>query len=1006
MLLFLGSTFVGLVFFSTFTGVSLTIKYNGKHPRQEVKEFAKKVNYVAFRPEKIATNDDFFTIKEKLFIKNVLKEDLNLNDFLAFYGNDEKTGQLVKIPSEGNSNLISFEFVEIKFDDVNQNFTVAFRARQMQKNGEFAYSDLFLQPISFYKEAKFLAADFSFALEKLTKSITENILDLQPIVTNFANNNPKPRANKLVRSIDFAQEINSATTSNEVVEKIGEFLPELKDLISKIQNSNDNKIPTENSPIFNFDFVKDKASQQFTVIQNEIPSLFIKAKLTPVATKMLENQKKDLANRIFTINLQTKENSSPFISVDKFFQEIKLKPLKYVTEETKNSQKTPIASQNPFDFFAKIKSASFLTKKEYSVYLEKMINSVLVENLSLDFGKFSALIPKNQNAVSFEFDPQGAKLNAENDIYTIEIPYKISLSESLFNFKIENTKIIQEKQLFLQLKGFMPTAKIIQNQEKNGNNLLIPGTQKTLIYTKPLLSNIENKGFDNFVSTFGYPLNAKMPFVKKELEELLAKQNFQKIQEKLSSSTGYNYNFDDFEAKIRSWVGKTNLPKISQFAKFEKEEKTVDFSENENDKKLQIATLNSPVFFKNPSDVAAFFAILVKKQPHEVAKTLFLLAKASGLFKNNRSLLSIFENNQADIFQIASKIRVDNKKIQVLSINDQHLDVYNQGFFSTLFLPKSIKDEIGDKIQTLSDTEIIKLLQQKRIFTDTKVNFSRAQIENDYKNATQFLNLADILLAFYLKAAQLDNFLAWSSIDSNMDYKIVFEKGGEISKSRFESEIKKATNPTVTEEVPLNSSENSNQNNEFLTLNFYYKIGKIGNNNSLTYFYQSPAKKILINFTNKEKDENLQLKRKLDAAISQIPSNFTNFQLEDGKFKEIIEKFEKSTQTQNQPEVTKSSDFQAFFGQNLPNIEKIETYFSEFFKERTVKFFIQPAFENSLSEFKKSFLVNVAIELKTQNSTANNVSGGSANQQTDKENLIFANYKFKITIEKIAKKDN
>lgn len=105
-----------------------------------------------------------------------------------------------------------------------------------------------------------------------------------------------------------------------------------------------------------------------------------------------------------------------------------------------------------------------------------------------------------------------------------------------------------------------------------------------------------------------------------------------------------------------------------------------------------------------------------------------------------------------------------------------------------------------------STSEVLAALKDQEIFKKPNTNFNLNQIKENYKQSVKFSTLADVLLAFYLKSAQLSNFLAWEKIDSNLNYEIVFKKGNEISKQTLDQEIKK-----ITEEPKPEQQESEGQ---------------------------------------------------------------------------------------------------------------------------------------------------------------------------------------------------
>lgn len=1010
--LILSSFLTGLAFVGIAAGISFTFKYNGKHPREEVQQFVKKVKYVAFNPEKISENSDFLAIKSLLFDGNTLKNTIKLDDYLIPYYFSQDSKQLVKFAQQNQKTSSPvFDFVDLNFDDLNQNFIIKFRARQQITDQEFAYSDFVLSPVSFYDSRKFLKADFNFALQKITEKIEEAVSNFNTIVSNFSEENSDLAKNHLYRALDFAAKINSSENSSQVEENLAQIFPKFTDLISSVRNSKENLIPNKNERIFDINFAKDAATNQFVSVQNNIATMFLQTNLTQSALDQLGDNFEINGNKIININLESKDKKSIFLDVNEFFANLKLKPLVYNTEE--KDTKLVISKQNPFDFFAKIKFESNPFLKNSSI--KDLINSLLVQDLSLDFANFNKSIPSDKQGIDFIFDTPNAKLINDNGKYIVELPYKIVLNESFFDNN--SNEIINQKELILRIEGFgLP---INSNFVPSGfGNFFIPGTQKGIIYQQDQLFDNKSTNLSQFISTFGEPVFAKVPLNKEELDNLILKRDYKVLADKLSLPSSYNYNFDNFEAKVKSWSGKTLLPSLGDISRFKNLQTTISINSSNSSQNLAVSSLVSNTFFKNPSDVAAFFANNIQQDPNKIAKTFFELAKSFGLLNQNRSSLQLFDDDlQEDIFKKAAKINLDNKNIQVLSFNNHFEDVFNQGFFSTLFLPQSIQTKIGD-LKNKSASEVLAALKDQEIFKESKTNFDLNQIKENYKQSVKFATLADVLLAFYLKSAQLSNFLAWEKIDSNLYYEIVFRKGNEISKQTLDQEIKKITEqpkpeqesdgqtgqsqqseqtqpsqqtaqaeqPQQSVEAPQNLTNSANY--EYLTLNFYYNIGDERTNK---FSIQTPVRKILINLSTEKIDPKVSNQEKLNSLADSIPSELLNFEVNDETFNKISQ-HQTSTTGQGAGQTSQTSQ-NSSLENDLKNLKNIKDYFSKSLQNAQLKFDIFPSFENSIKTDTINFLITVSILDK--NSQSQNSGQNNTNQVE-----VLASRSLKISVKK------
>ncbi|WP_341491138.1 P97 family adhesin [Mesomycoplasma ovipneumoniae] len=998
--LILSSFLTGLAFVGIVAGISFTFKYNGKHPREEVQQFVKKVKYVAFNPEKISENSDFSAIKSLLFDGNTLKNTIKLDDYLIPYYFSQDSKQLVKFAQQNQkTNSPVFDFVDLNFDDLNQNFIIKFRARQQITDQEFAYSDFVLSPVSFYDSRKFLKADFNFALQKITEKIEEAISNFNTIVSNFSEENSDLAKNHLYRALDFAAKINSSEDSSQVEENLAQIFPKFTDLISSVRNSKENLIPNKNERIFDINFAKDAATNQFVSVQNNIATMFLQTNLTQSALDQLGDNFEINGNKIININLESKDKKSIFLDVNEFFANVKLKPLIYNIEE--KDTKLAISKQNPFDFFAKIKFESNPFLKNSGI--KDLINSLLVQDLSLDFGNFNKSIPSDKQGIDFIFDTPNAKLINDNGKYIVELPYKIVLNESFFDNN--SNEIINQKELILRIEGFgLP---INSNLAPSGfGNFFIPGTQKGIIYQQNQLFDNKSANLSQFISTFGEPVFAKVPLNKEELDNLILKRDYKALADKLSLPSSYNYNFDNFEAKVKSWSGKTLVPSLGDISHFKNLQTTTSINSTNSSQNLVVSSLVSNNFFQNPSDVAAFFANYIQQDPNKIAKTFFELAKYFGLLNQNRSSLQLFDDDlQEDIFKKAAKINLDNKNIQVLSFNNHFEDVFNQGFFSTLFLPQSIKTKIGD-LTNKSASEVLAALKDQEIFTESKTNFDLNQIKENYKQSVKFATLADVLLAFYLKSAQLSSFLAWEKIDSNLYYEIVFRKGNEISKHTLDQEISKITEhpkpeqqgegqtqssqQTQPSEQPVEAPQNltNSKNYEYLTLNFYYNIGDERTNK---FSLQTPVRKILINLSTEKNDLKVSNQEKLNSLADSIPSELLNFEVNDDTFTKISQP-QTSTTVQGTDQNSQNSQTSSLES-NLNNLKNTKDYFSKSLENAQLKFDIFPSFENSIKTDTINFLLTVSILDK-------NHQAQTSGQNNTNQAEVLASRSLKISVKK------
>ncbi|WP_341493427.1 P97 family adhesin [Mesomycoplasma ovipneumoniae] len=447
------SGLIGIGVIGLTIGLTLNIKYNAENPRTQVNQFASRVSNLAFNLGAFHSDSDYNAVKTTLLDgNNKIKNAENALESFSFF--EKKDGNLKKLDfsdSEFSDAKISYQILEILPDDANQNFKVKFQASQKLQNGDVAKSDIYEQVVSFVKESTILIAEFNFSLQQITNRLSEQVKNLVSAkVTNFSDQNlttSNPTDPSIIRPVDFQHDLNKSKDSKEFGAKISSYFPSLKNLLVQLKSSQENKLPNSIDTIFDFDFARDRSNDQFVSLQNQVPSFFLEATLTPTARQMLDSSS-SFAPIVSAVKLEKSNNGSYFLDYSDFFDNLNLKNL------TKTDLKSTMGDKLAVEFLAKIKSGFFSDPTQRSESAKSEILELLSDKkIPFDFGKFGQKF-KNHNTsqtLKVSFDPLEAKIDA-TDKTKVLIPYSISVNNQFF--MPSNTPLeISQKTGTLEISG-------------------------------------------------------------------------------------------------------------------------------------------------------------------------------------------------------------------------------------------------------------------------------------------------------------------------------------------------------------------------------------------------------------------------------------------------------------------------------------------------------------------------------------------------------------------------
>ncbi|MHA0261244.1 P97 family adhesin [Mesomycoplasma ovipneumoniae] len=647
------------------------------------------------------------------------------------------------------------------------------------------------------------------------------------------------------------------------------------------------------------------------------------------------------------------------------------------------ANKLTVNSTTSIDFLEKINKDLYKSNQDQSKYVVKAIeDNLLINPISLDFGEFSPYFSqKKVSGVDFQFDINRAKATSN----TLEIPVNINLYSSFFGDK--NPKLLKSKKETFEIKYFKDNAKTTgtigatYQLDKNRQDFYfinsIPeySAQPQQVQTSAN-SLVQPKIHEEKIVT------ATSFISKTELEKLIENDNqkSEELKQILSNQFQYGYDFNPHESMLKSWTGNQKFPKLRDFSDFKSDDQTGSY--------FGIKSLKSKKFFTNEHDVAAFYAYLLSMEPTEILEYLFEIAKSANLIDSNEQI-NVNDIKEGNIFKTAYGIKFKpESNIMGLDFNGHVKTFDKRGWISNLFLPKTIAEKFKDngdddkifeelnkispaKIQQDSSAQtgqaddIYKDIRENTkkinesnntsgsgngvILTQASTNAGQTQesakpveelVKSFYTTKTEKLtNLKDLLLAFYVKAKELNNFRAWAKVSSDLDYQIVFEKQTG------------AANYSTGTDIPSRS--------EGYNLTYYYKIF---NKETKVEEYQSPktALKILVSTTDQKQSEE---KKTLNNAVLSIPPSYSLIQYEKAEFEKIAAQTSGDQTSKKAFEDTKEfKEIQEIIKKHDPNLAlSVKSESKDIFHPETIKIVL-------LEVTKKAQTETDSTENSTQNS--------------------------------------
>ncbi|MBG0730926.1 P97 family adhesin [Mycoplasma sp. 'Moose RK'] len=909
----LATSVASLGIFGLVVGLTSTIKYNAENPRKVVNEFAAKLTNLSFSLNAFDANSDYQTVKNSLVdSSNQIKDqDGVVNYFSYFRRNGENLEKVDLADKEIIAKNLSLKIIEIVPDDGNQNFRVKFQVSQVLENGDVANSDIFEQTVVFAKESKFLIAEFNSTLKKITDKLNQQI---QNLVSNkssrFAD---APSASQSIkdtrnpaslRPIDFQNELNTAINPSQLNTKLASYFPSLKNIVETLNASPENKIPNDTAKIFDFSFVKDRSTYQFVGLQDQIPVLFLEANLTNAARNQIGESAINFKPIINAIKIVKSDKSSYFLDLNDFLKNLDLK----------NPEKTDYsASINKIfaqEFLAKIKSGFFKNQAQKSGATKKEIEELLKSRkIEYKFGNFTDMFKQNPTeGLNFTFDTQKSFVDPE-DKTSVHIPFEISVQGKFFSQKSSEQEVGTKKG-DLKLVGF----KGIQR----ANSPEFPSLNAE-IFKQKFVQGIEKaKEKQDLFAFGGKPRPSLEKLAKAEFDELFNKnvdENTNKLKQVLQNN--YDFDLDPYFSLADSWTGKLKLPTIGDIKKFTKDQREILRNKN-------LAVLDSREFLRDGHQVASFFQDLLTKDQKTIVTTLFELTKKFGLLDERKDLPEDLLNANDNLFSAAKKITLTNtttepnkNEVKLLSFNDVWRDFSEGGigFYGTLVLPTTI----NEKLKPLASDSAIFAELKNHLLIKQDLKATPAAVaaaipvaseitEKKLTEGVKFTTFGDILLAFFLKAAQFANFSAWAKLDDNLKYTLIFEKGNETdsTKETVDKKIEELSNaittpkepapttpkepaPTTPKEpaptTPKEPAPTTPKEPQYIQIKFKFKLEYL--NKKSDFSFLTPVNKVFLELEKDDVYKQHKEIKELNKVVLSIPQEFSETTIDEDSFSKL-----------------------------------------------------------------------------------------------------------------------
>ncbi|MHA0304724.1 P97 family adhesin [Mesomycoplasma ovipneumoniae] len=907
----------GIGVFTATAVLTTRISYSG-NPRENVQNFAKKINLVSFKLGDLSANDDYYSIKNIIFDENGNKQkDLDLSRLVDVFQKTNDLNQKIDLTDEVDIHKPHLKFVDITANDDSRSFEIKYQVKQKLSDQSFVQSDIYSQEISFLQKSQFLRSNFSSKLQKIIKLFQTKFSSLKDknSTKEFSADLGSAQATLndnifLKRAEDISSFLNLARTSKELENKISKLLPQIKHILFDLYNSEENLIPDSTNKIFNFSFEKNQLTNEYAFVDGRgFLNLFLKAEFSLEAQKLLDFP--EVKSWIEPVRIVDNEANSLFTTSKSLIESIELS----------NTESKKLVNISVLDFLnllqTKFTLSNFDIKNEkINKEIVQIINQVLEKPLNIELKNSSNKLP-NQG-VNLIFDPFNVEISKNDSKFDLKLPYRIQISEKFYGN--ESSEIVEEKLGVLSLENFSIIdenndqkiddgryflflnqnfdLKMLKKGETAKDKKELPEVKKTeetdeteakqvAVQEDTVTTESQTTATDQTTTTDTtaqtesttpaegntqtkkqpkykyFLLDSNNPYSKKEIDQLIQDNDFEKLSRHLRSISGYNYNYSNHESLVKAWTGTLIFP--FDYANSFKPDNSLHAQ------KTGTISLDSTQFLQNPNETGAFYSFLAKQNPRIVVQAFVDFLKTSGLIFNFVDLDRDYNFDWNKIFESARQVRLNSSNFKKFSFNNQYSNLENSGFVSTLFLPKDVKS----KISTLkNDEKILESLTSLNLFDQKSDQI--AKFEKIDENIANFETLADVISAFYYKAGLLNNYQNWSEI-ALLDSEIIFEPNDEISLSDLE-EIKKQNS----------SSQNEDISKKYKAINYYYKLGIRDEFGRISApLFESPKTTLILKTIDEKTAKINEVTKKLDQIIDAIPVSYQTIHLSEEDFNKL-----------------------------------------------------------------------------------------------------------------------
>ncbi|AJC49674.1 P97 family adhesin [Mesomycoplasma flocculare] len=601
-------------------GFALSKKKSYEITVEDLNRLATKINGLSFNSQKISPFSNYATLKKEW--KNMQNSEKN-GDFFDFYTLEYKRLQPYKLP-----NGIWVEFIKIEPDDANQQFSVEFVLKTFN-GSRIIKSDIKTDKVT-------ISPNSTFFLENFYQALQINLKNISP----YSRVQKGKKSPKNWLASDFLNEINIEETADGAIQKIRDFFNFNFDSVLKNKNFS---IKYNNALIFPYkiEILKNSMNTWLKPSQTNADFLEIQGKVsfTDQAKKLFPKNFNTNITKYFNFLLfDSTKNESAFADPNFFIKIPEIAEPKIDEFASKNSQEKFNSQQKSilsvYKFIKYKENNSGLKSAEEA---KKALNSLFINGLELDFGKYNDLDAKIKKKFEYKILVDKIHFGSDENSAFIRVPFEIS-------YPLDEKK---EKKLKTE------TQVLLRNFKNSASQSVLTFNPKEFA-SIPVVSlkypNNQSQNNDGLYESFE-------PVSKSQIERLLALNYHEKIYEILTDSSKFNLTFSEKEV-LNSWILSYKFPTIAEFSK-----RTLIPENRKNN--TQIIP-----FFQNNQEFIAFTNKILTLPKEEAKKYLEIFlnaltqekqAQIKGTFNREQKPLESSDNDKAALLKVQEVQSQENK---------------------------------------------------------------------------------------------------------------------------------------------------------------------------------------------------------------------------------------------------------------------------------------------------------------------------------------------------------